>query len=99
MTFETCLDLGDLGERDCIIEANTFVEKSLCGFDRITVTIVSLEIWNDRLGRVVDMTEWIDSPRIRQRIETYLENEYEQDILEQHGLPISIENEFGMDVS
>lgn len=99
MIFEIKVDLGELGERDAIIIAHTSVEKSLCGYDRVTAQIESIEIWNDRLGRVVPMTDWLDSPRIRQRLETYLENEYENDILEEHSLPISIEDADGNDVA
>lgn len=78
------MDFGDFGEKLCTVMASTQIEKSLCGWDRITARIEWIVMWSEKLNSNVDMTWLIETTSLRQRLETRLEHEQEKRIIDHH---------------
>ncbi len=97
-TFESYLDLGDLGFRNAIIRGDvkvTWAREPEDGGDEISINIVSVEIfvpgfdkalnrWNEE-SALVDVSTIFLSPKgrvLKQRMETALEDEQYREIMD-----------------
>ncbi len=74
--LEGSIYLGDFGDRECLMTALVSVDESISGLTSVRCSLESVKVWNPKTNAYVDFSDWIDSPKIRQSLESEFEDLY-----------------------